>query len=227
MDDADFIHRLYDASLESTVQGLRALYRSRHPEGRPAPPDSAPSDTAPRDPSGPAADVLVDVARLTLQHYSQLVGMSATYTDRLVACLRSAKEPRPTERVADEHPGPTPRTDDLARALEEVELLVLRYPAAAQRVVAAFIAEGRRFAATAEGQAWRARLVESELVRRGRVFWESSALNLLQEIPETAIPSMLLDALVGAVASGDLTSVLGRLWATGKDDNGENPAPHE
>lgn len=102
--------------------------------------------------------------------------------------------------------------EEVVTALREAQFLLLKHPVAAQAAFAAFVAEGRRFAATPEGRAWHAALVDSALIRRGRVLWDGSALTMLQESPDTLLPSSLLDAIVGATASGDLGVLLGRVF---------------
>jgi hypothetical protein len=99
--------------------------------------------------------------------------------------------------------------DELGDVLREAQLAVLRHPTVAQSILRAVLAEGRRFAETPAGRRWRLRLAGSELVRRGQVAWERSALGMLEEQSATVLPSMLLDAMVTALASGELPPILG------------------
>ena len=108
--------------------------------------------------------------------------------------------------------------DEIVGALREAQLLLLKHAVAAQAAFAAFVAEGRRFATTAEGRAWHAALVDSALVRRGRALWDGSALTMLQESPYAVLPSSLLDAIVGATASGELGVLLGRVFQDARFD---------
>jgi hypothetical protein len=102
--------------------------------------------------------------------------------------------------------------DDLASWLREAQILMVQYPAAAQALFRAFVAEGRRFAKTTEGRRWRDELASSELIRRGRVVWEVGTLNLLEEDGETVLPSKLLDAVVQAAGVAELEPFLSKLF---------------
>ena len=103
--------------------------------------------------------------------------------------------------------------DDLTDILRVGQLALLKHPVAAQALFQSFVAEGRRFAATPEGKAWQDRLSGSELIRRGRLVWETATLNLLEERSESPIPSGLLDALASAAAEPELEAVLAGLFA--------------
>jgi plasmid stabilization system protein ParE len=119
---------------------------------------------------------------------------------------------RPPETV--EPPRVTIRSpeDELTRALREAQWLLLEHPVAAQALFRAFVAEGRAFGETAEGRRLREELRGSELIRRGRVVWEVSTLNLLEEDEETVLPSKLLDAIVFAASTRELEPMLSRLF---------------
>jgi hypothetical protein len=114
--------------------------------------------------------------------------------------------------------GPPPRVvlddpeDDLSAMLRRAQMLLLQYPVAAQALFRAFVAEGRAFAETPEGRRLRDELADSELIRRGRVVWEVGTLNLLEENPETVLPSKLLDAVVQAAGVSALEPFLSRLF---------------
>jgi hypothetical protein len=92
-----------------------------------------------------------------------------------------------------------------------------KHPIAAQAIFRAFVAEGRAFAKTNEGRAWRDELARSELIRRGRVVWEVGTLNLLEENDETVLPSKLLDALVYAAGIEAIEPFLSKLFETTKE----------
>lgn len=112
----------------------------------------------------------------------------------------------PLPRLTLQHSGAA--ADGLAQLLRQVSISVLKHPVAAQAIFSAFVAEGRRFAQTPEGQRWRVALADSELVRRGRALWEASALNMLEDSPGTVIPTAILDAVVHAVSAQDLDRAL-------------------
>ena len=98
--------------------------------------------------------------------------------------------------------------DDLGDALREAQLAILRFPRLVQVLVQTLVEEGRRFAATPDGLRWQTRLARSELVRRGQVAWDRSALGMLDQEHGSVVPSMLIDAIIGAILSGDLSAVL-------------------
>jgi len=110
--------------------------------------------------------------------------------------------------------------DGLAHILQEGQYLLLKHPVAAQASVRALVAEGRRFAETPTGRRWKARLARSELVRRGRMLWQGSVLNMFEENPDALLPSALLDAVMGAIVSEGLPALLARLLRQGYDDAG-------
>lgn len=118
------------------------------------------------------------------------------------ARARSSPGPRIVLREAD---------DELLPILQEAQILLLKHPVAAQAALRALVAEGRQFAQTPAGQRWVAKLAASELVRRGRMLWQGSLLNMLEENSDTLLPSALLDAIISAVASEDLTTLLAQL----------------
>jgi hypothetical protein len=112
--------------------------------------------------------------------------------------------------------------DDLAALLRKAQLLIIKYPLAAQAVFRAFVAEGRRFGETAEGQRWREELRGSDLVRRGRVVWEVGTLNVLEEESESALPSKLVDVFVRATAVRALEPFLSRIFEPGGLDEADD-----
>ena len=106
--------------------------------------------------------------------------------------------------------------------LRQVQLLLLRHPVAAQAAFKALIAEGRRFAATEEGAAWREALASSDLLRQLRRVWDAVSLNMLEDNPSTIVPSVYLEALLRAAKTADLD---GLLQAIHKAPVGNNGAP--
>ncbi|MFE8596122.1 hypothetical protein [Archangium violaceum] len=100
---------------------------------------------------------------------------------------------------------------------EQVELLrrlqglLLEHPLSAQAAFSALMAEGRRFAATPEGAAWKAALAGSDLVRNGRQLWDVLSLNLLEEEQSTVVPSSYLEALFRVASSPELDALIRRL----------------
>ena len=108
--------------------------------------------------------------------------------------------------------------DELSGVLRKCQLLLLKYPVAAQAVFRAFVAEGRAFGKTAEGRRWRQELSSSDLIRRGRVVWEVGTLNLLEENADTVLPSKLLDAVVYTAGIEALEPMLSRLFESPGED---------
>lgn len=106
---------------------------------------------------------------------------------------------------------------ELLHVLREAQLLVVKYPTAAQAAFRAFAAEGRRFATTPEGRRWKARLAGSELVRRGHMLWSGSALDMLEEGDDRILPSGFLDAVLAAVTRPDLPELLLRMLGDDHD----------
>lgn len=107
--------------------------------------------------------------------------------------------------------------DGLFAALRQAQQLILRYPVASQALFAALVAEGRAFAETPDGAALRDRLAGSDLVRRGRVVWEVGTLNVLEEQPQTVLPSKVMEALARAASVPDLEPMLTRLFRLRSD----------
>lgn len=101
--------------------------------------------------------------------------------------------------------------DSLARLLMQGQQLLVRYPQAARALIAAFVAEGRQFAETADGQNWKDRLAQSEPVQRGRFIWDAYCLDAVLDSGVEQIPSAWLDVLMAAVANPDLESILSNL----------------
>jgi hypothetical protein len=100
------------------------------------------------------------------------------------------------------------QTEVLARA----HRAMLKHPLATQAAIGTLVAEGRRFAETQEGRRWCARLAGTDLVRRGQELWEGSGLGLMEDDPDTVLPSALVDSLLGRIAAGDVMGVIKALW---------------
>lgn len=107
---------------------------------------------------------------------------------------------------------------DLLKLLRTGQMLLVKYPVAARAAVRAFVAEGRRFAETEEGQKVRASLADSPAIRRGRLVWEGCSLNMLEEEGAVLLPSVLLEAVMAAAASNRLEALLSQLFAEGGVD---------
>lgn len=98
--------------------------------------------------------------------------------------------------------------DELSRVLYELRWLIVKHPIAARAAYRALSAEGRRYASTPEGAAWRARLEGSELVRRGRSIFELGTLGMLEGDDHATLPTELIDAFARAAGRRDLETAL-------------------
>lgn len=92
--ESDFLKKLREASLKTTVEQLRILHRLK--EARSDWEEAAEGTVASASPEKPSAlgDFLFDVARLQLSAYNDLLGLSATYADQVIAQLRAITQPR-------------------------------------------------------------------------------------------------------------------------------------
>lgn len=93
----------------------------------------------------------------------------------------------------------------------DAQHLLIENPQAARGIIQAFIAEGRRFAQTEEGQLWQEILSHSELVKRGQMIWDAFGLDALVETDSSFMPQAWLDMLAAAVSSPDLETILSTL----------------
>ncbi len=103
------------------------------------------------------------------------------------------------------------KAEPLTNLLLEGQRLLVRYPQASRAIVQAFMAEGRRFAGTEEGQEWQAALAKSNLIRRGRHIWDAYSLDALLENESSRLPSAWLDIITAAVSNPDLETILSTL----------------
>lgn len=103
------------------------------------------------------------------------------------------------------------KAEPLTNLLLEGQRLLVRYPQASRAIVQAFMAEGRRFAGTEEGQEWQAALAKSNLIRRGRHIWDAYSLDALLENESNRLPSAWLDIITAAVSNPDLETILSTL----------------
>ena len=98
-----------------------------------------------------------------------------------------------------------------AQIFLDAQHLLIENPQAARAIIQAFIAEGRRFAQTEDGQAWQDILGRSELVKRGQLIWDAFSLDALVETDSNFMPQAWLDMLSAAVSSPDLETILSTL----------------
>jgi hypothetical protein len=105
----------------------------------------------------------------------------------------------------------TDESATLSRLLLEGLHLLVRYPQTARALIQAFVAEGRQYSSTPEGEVWRARLAKSQLVRRGRLIWDAYSLDALLETDTGRLPSAWMDIILAGVANSDLETILANL----------------
>jgi hypothetical protein len=164
-----------------------------------------------RTPPADRAPSPFDALRLQAMIYEE----SKRIHDLLCERLLPPAEPAPAEDDAE--------GAEIAALLRGVQLVLLRHPVAAQAAFAALIAEGRRFAATPEGAGWAEALAGSELLRRGRRVWDAVGMNMLEDDPDTVVPSAYVEALFRAARSASLDGLLARLHAP--SEGGEHAPP--
>jgi hypothetical protein len=95
--------------------------------------------------------------------------------------------------------------------LRRLQVLLLKHPIVVQAAFSALVAEGRRFATTPEGAAWKSALASSPLLQQGRRLWDALSLNIPEEDPAIVLPSAYIEALFQASASSQLEELLRKL----------------
>lgn len=185
-------------------------------------PSSAPgAPHAPRAPNLPPLPSLFDLIRLQALIHEESLRIRDLVIERLIAPAVHAAAHAP----AGSPPGsakPDPRGAEIVDLLRRIQMTMLKHPIAAQAAFAALVAEGRRFAATPEGAEWREALASSELLTHTRRVWDAVSLNMLEDSPDTIIPSAYLEALLRAARSPELEELLRSLHH--KTDGGRDGA---
>lgn len=106
---------------------------------------------------------------------------------------------------------PATADDPVVQVVAWARRVLFKHPAAAQATYRALIAEGRLYAKTEEGAAWRARLDASETLRRMRPLWEVATVNLLEAEGSGAIPGQFIELLAQALSRADLEALTAAL----------------
>jgi hypothetical protein len=91
--------------------------------------------------------------------------------------------------------------------------VLLEHPVAAKAAFGALVAQGRAYAATAEGAALRHRLARSRRLRRANLLWRSLTMGMLAPEDPGELPATYLDNLLHAIDRADLEKLLGELQA--------------
>jgi hypothetical protein len=120
--------------------------------------------------------------------------------------------------MADEPKGPhlifrdNVAEDELTIMLRALQRTILHHPVAAQALFRWLVTEGRAFAATAEGQSWARAIVDSPLIRRGRLIWDVATARALDDDPDVLLPSVLADTFVKFTSENVLEPLLSRFF---------------
>jgi hypothetical protein len=104
--------------------------------------------------------------------------------------------------------------------LLELRRALWRYPAAAQALFGALVAEGRRFAATADGRRWVERLERSDVLDQVRVVWDLVTSRALEDDPATVVPSVIAEAFVKAATDRALEQIIALVTTAGAAASG-------
>jgi hypothetical protein len=92
--------------------------------------------------------------------------------------------------------------DATTEIIRRLQLMVLKYPVAANAAFRALIAEGLAFAETQEGQQWRDKLMGSDLLHRARIALDLPGLSMLERDGGQVLPSAYLDTIFMLASSG-------------------------
>jgi hypothetical protein len=97
--------------------------------------------------------------------------------------------------------------------LGELQQFVLQHPVAAQKIFAALVAEGRKYAATPDGARRARALAALPAMARARQFWESSLAGVLEEGGETVLPSSYVEIIMQGARLRSPESLLSKIPA--------------
>lgn len=164
--------------------------RGAAPEGAAEPPEPTPA--------GDGRAAVLDALMQTLGAYQGLLARFNRDFDDVFA--RRAHDNAETD-------------DETVRRLREAQTLLVKYPVAAQAAFAALVREGRSFARTADGAAWRRRLVGSPLLARARTLFEGLAGGIVGA-EEGPLPTVYVHAFMRALDS-ELEVVLAEVDGAG------------
>ncbi|MEZ4298146.1 MAG: hypothetical protein R3B70_24555 [Polyangiaceae bacterium] len=168
----------------------------------PAPPPWPPAAASPL-PAGEDRDALVRALLQTLGDYQGLLTRYQRDFDETFARRARAE----------------PESDDASLArLRAAQVLLVKYPLAAQAAFAALVREGQKFAETEEGRTWKQRLSGSPTVARARTLFEGLAGGVAGG-EQGNLPSAYVDAFVRAL-DRDMESVLADLGGAAGADRG-------
>lgn len=104
-----------------------------------------------------------------------------------------------------------PGDEALREELRELQALITRHPRVTRAIVAAFAAEGRAYARTAEGRRLRQALARSPAVQRLRTLWDAFGLERYARAASSVTPGRWVGVLAAAAQSAALEEILSRL----------------
>jgi len=107
----------------------------------------------------------------------------------------------------------SPTDSDATQALEGVQQALLQHPIAAQAAFSWLAAEGRRFAQTPEGAAWKERLASSELLPQLRLVWDSLGMTAFHEGTSEILPTFFVEGIVSAASAENIEALLTQVLA--------------
>jgi hypothetical protein len=156
-----------------------------------------PAEAAVTEEASPGQDAVVRALLETLGSYR---GLLDRYNEDFDSVFARRRESEPED------------DDETIRRLRGAQTLLVKYPVAAQAAFAALAREGRRFAKTKDGQAWKKRLGPSPLLAKARTLFEGLANGVLAE-KGGPLPSVYVEEFVHAL-DRELESVLAEVADT-------------
>ncbi len=178
----------------------------------PSCPDLEPRVEAPGEPQAASTDVdLASTCSAVLAEYEGLLRRYNEDFDRLFH--RTHPQVTPADAAAE---APLAEDSDSTAAIIErlrrAQLLLFKFPIAAQSAFAAFVEEGRRYGRSIEGARWKQALEGSPLLGEVQGILNALSLGTLRESPDTLIPSAIVDLLTSAASHKDLRAILARAF---------------
>lgn len=107
-------------------------------------------------------------------------------------------------------------TQEIARLLRLLQAALMTHPFAVRGAVDALVAEGRAFAETEAGRAWRRRLEGSSVLREARTLWEGLMLPFSDGAlagPSSPPVRALVDDFFAAAMNGGAEAAMARAFA--------------
>lgn len=223
MFDPETLQRLSSQPVGDLVRALERLHSERRDlpaELRPVieashpPAEAAPVPTPPVNEAAPAAATGTDLASGLRSLLAEYEGSLRRYNEDFDRLFQQQQRSQPPALVDTElsYGSAGPHAEDAEAAIVErlkrAQLLLFKFPIAAQAAFAAFVEEGRQYARTEEGRRWTQALAGSPLLDQVSRTLSSLSLGALREAPSTLLPSALVDLLVSAASHPELQRLL-------------------